>query len=313
VPATIPEVFLALGFSASSHPCPCEATEEESMEIPIKDGLLQIFNVDHGACALLTMPSGQRVLIDCGHSTDYKGAPWTPGAHLQQGGIKHIDLLICTNYDEDHASGVPSLLQKNVSVGCILGNPTVPAEVIAHLKTEDGMGRGIELIASSLAGRKARGEPQHPPAIPGLELSWFWNPWPYWDTENNLSLVAHLSIHGFNFLFPGDMEHDGFDNMLRYQPFAAQMRNVHVLMASHHGRENGKCEAMFDQHGCNPYAVVISDCAKRHQTQETTPYYHSKAKGVANFRQLGNVRRVLTTRSDDAITFQFDAGNCLVF
>lgn len=37
--------------------------------IPVNDALLQILNVEHGACALLTTPMGtgnwRRVLIDC--------------------------------------------------------------------------------------------------------------------------------------------------------------------------------------------------------------------------------------------------------
>lgn len=280
------------------------------------DAELIIFNVDHGACALLSLPAGStgsfwRVLLDCGHSTDYKGRPWQPGEWLKSRGINAIDLLICTNYDEDHASGAPSLVEHGINVNCILGNPTVPAEVIEHLKTEDGMGNGIRVITNSLAGRRQRGEAQTPPVIPGLDLSWFWNPWPHWDTENNLSLVAHLKILGFNFLFPGDMEKDGFNNMLKFQPFAALMSGIDVLVAAHHGRENGKCEAMFDSHGCMPALVVISDCAKKHQSQETVPFYSSKAKGIADFRGQGR-RYVLTTRSDDFIVFQFKNGNCFV-
>lgn len=280
------------------------------------DGTLIIFNVDHGACALLTMPAGQpgvsrRILIDCGHSTDYQGTPWQPGQWLKRHGISYIDLLICTNYDEDHASGAPSLVEHGVSVGCILGNPTVPPEVIEHLKSEDGMGNGIRIIANSLAGRRQRGEPQNPPVIPGVELRWFWNPWPHWNKENNLSLVAHLNILGFTFLFPGDMEKDGFCNMLKHEAFAGLMRGIDVLVAAHHGRENGKCEAMFDYHDCAPALVVISDCAKKHQSQETVQYYNSKARGIADFRGQGP-RYVLTTRSDDFILFRFKGGKCLV-
>lgn len=280
------------------------------------DGTLIIFNVDHGACALLTMPAGKpgvshRILIDCGHSTDYQGTPWYPGQWLKRHGISYIDLLICTNYDEDHASGAPSLVEHGVGVGCILGNPTVPPEVIEHLKSEDGMGNGIRIVANSLAGRRQRGEPQNPPVIPGVELRRFWNPWPHWDKENNLSLVAHLNILGFKFLFPGDMEKDGFSNMLKHQLFASLMSDIDVLVAAHHGRENGKCEAMFDVHGCKPCLVVISDCAKKHQSQETVPYYYGKARGIADFRGQGP-RYVLTTRSDDFILFRFQNGNCFV-
>lgn len=93
------------------------------------------------------------------------------------------------------------------------------------------MGNGIRVIANSLAGRRQRGEPQNPPVIPGVELRWFWNPWPHWDKENNLSLVAHLNILGFKFLFPGDMEKDGFCNMLKHQLFGKRSID-HVLQGA---------------------------------------------------------------------------------
>ncbi|MHB9103078.1 MAG: ComEC/Rec2 family competence protein [Sulfuricella sp.] len=284
------------------------------MRININNGLLQFFNVDHGACSLLTLPTPQGnkyVLIDCGHSTDYKGGPWYPAEHLLSNGIKHVDLLIVTNFDEDHASGAPNMAEKGISVGSILGNPSVPPEAIEHLKSEDGMGNGIRVIVNSLAERRNLGELQTPPNIPGLSLSWFWNPWPYWDTENNLSLVAHLSIRGFNFLFTGDMERDGFENLLCYQPFANLMRGIDMLVAPHHGRENGKCEKLFDEHGCRPTLVVISDCAKKYQSQETVPYYYNKAHGIQNFRDNGP-RYVLTTRSDDHFYFSFKGDKCFV-
>lgn len=282
----------------------------------VMEGTLIVFNVDHGACALLTIFADQssvprRILIDCGHSSDYNGRPWYPGQWLKGHEILFVDLLICTNYDEDHASGVPSLIEHGVSVGCILGNPTVPPEVIEHLKTEDGMGNGIRTLARSLTDRRNRGVPQKPQNIPGVSLLWFWNPWPHWDNENNLSLVAHLNILGFNFLFPGDMEKAGFKNMLNHPLFASLMKDIDVLMAAHHGRENGKCEALFDDHGCTPALIVISDCAKRHQSQETVPYYYSKAQGIGDFRGQGP-RYVLTTRFDDFILFKFRDGKCLV-
>lgn len=284
------------------------------MTIDLRDGLLQIFDVDHGACALLSMPTPagtKRVLIDCGHATDYKGKPWYPGEHLKGCGVGFIDLLICTNYDEDHASGIESLVDNGIAVGCILGNPTVPAEVIEHLKSEDGMGPGIRILANSLAGRRRQGVPQDPPAIPGLELCWFWNPWPDWESENDLSLVAHLSIHGTNFLFPGDLEKAAWRNMLQHQWFASLMPGVHVLMAAHHGRENGKCEELFDVHGCKPQLVVISDCAKKHQSQETVPYYYRKAQGVTGVR--GETRYVMTTRDDDELIFRWENRSCKLY
>lgn len=287
------------------------------MSLELHDGLLQIFNVDHGQCALLTMPGPggfHRVLIDCGHSVDLNGSPWYPGAHLASMGVPSIDMLICTNYDEDHVSGYPDLMRRGISVGCILGNPTVSAEAIVHLKTEDGMGVGIETVASTLAARRRIGWAQTPPLIPGVSLTWSWNPYPFFDDENNLSLVATLDIRGFRFMFPGDMERRGWNHLLATCPqFRQTVAGVKVLIASHHGRTNGICEDIFDVYGCWPKLVVISDDYKQYNTQETTNYYASKAQGIEGYRGRPGTRYVLTTRSDGEIRFSFRNGRCDVY
>lgn len=283
------------------------------MTLPLHDGALQIFNVDHGQCALLTLPSStgvRRVLIDCGHSVDFLGASWYPGMHLSQLGVDYVDMLICTNYDEDHVSGFPDLELRGITIGCILGNPTVSPETIRYLKSENGMGNGIDTLAQVIAARRDIGWAQVAPTIPGLGLSFTWNPYPYFEDENNLSLVTTLTIHGYRFMFPGDMERAGFEHMLAtYPPFRQTVAGVHVLIASHHGRANGICPAMFDQHGCAPQLVVISDDYKQYRSQETTDYYGSKACGIPWFRN-GGARYVLTTRSDGEIRFSFRGGLC---
>lgn len=79
---------------------------------------LQIFDVAHGACALLTCNDGKRLMIDCGHNAE---TGWKPGTYLRKQGITYLDMLAITNYDEDHASGLPNLLE-NVNVGRLLKN-----------------------------------------------------------------------------------------------------------------------------------------------------------------------------------------------
>lgn len=167
----------------------------------LHDGGLQIFDVDHGQCALLTVPAigrtAYRVLVDCGHAVNFRGAPWHPGAHLQGLGVRYIDMLVCTNFDEDHMSGYPDLVKRGIGVGCILGNPTVAPETIARLKTQDGMGAGIEALANTLAIRRSMAWAQVPPTIPNVNMIWTWNPYPYFDDENNLSLVFTLDVRGY--------------------------------------------------------------------------------------------------------------------
>ena len=287
------------------------------MTIPIHDGLLQIFNVDHGQCALLTMPvvlgRARRILIDCGHSVSFNGRPWYPGEHLQHLGIEYIDLLICTNYDEDHASGYPDLTRRGITVGSIFGNPTVSPSTIMYLKSEDGMGPGIQRIAQDLQGRRDIGWEQTLPEIPGVQMRWVCNRYGAFEDENNLSLVFIVDVLGFRFMFPGDMERRGWRHALEhFAPFRQWVAGVDILVAAHHGRENGICEELFDVYGCRPKVVVISDDYKQHASQETTNYYGRKAAGVWGFRNELGVRRVLTTRSDGELRFSFSQGNCYV-
>jgi len=283
------------------------------------NGALQIFDVDHGQCALLSMPglfgSVHYVMIDCGHAVNFRGGPWYPGAHLQKMGVKYIDMLVCTNFDEDHMSGFCDLNERGITVGYILCNPTVAPNTIIKLKTEDGMGDGIKELATMLSARQAIGWNQEPPMIPGVDnMIWTWNPYPAFDDENNLSLVFTLDVLGFRFMFAGDMERKGWKNIFNTCPaFGPVVAGVDVLIAPHHGRQNGIYEDMYDVNGCKPRLVVISDDYKQYATQETTQYYGRKASGILYFRGQYDPRKVLTTRSDGPIRFSFLEGRCEVW
>ncbi len=284
--------------------------------IPVNDALLQIFNVEHGACALLTTPDGlggwRRILIDCGHNAT---TGWYPGQHLRSMGVTQLEKLIVTNYDEDHVSGYPDLLKQGVEVEWIVRNTSVSPDTIRYLKSETGMGRGIDALVQSLGGYSPPGQASSPaPALPGVSMEYFRNDYPVFDDENNLSLVLYLTVYGTSFLFPGDMECDGFEHLLATSiRFRQVVPSINVLVASHHGRESGICEDMFDTYICRPQLVVISDDYKQYETQETTRYYAGKATGITNFRILGVNRRVLTTRSDGDIHFTWANGRCTVY
>ena len=279
------------------------------------DAKLELFDVNHGGCALLTMPSPtgvRRILIDCGHYSTKDTVKWSPGRHLQSIGVSRLDVLFMTNYDEDHASGYVDLLEHKIAMDCIFGNPTVPTDAILHLTTADGMGRGLATLAASIEERQKLEHPENFPVIPGLGISWCCNSYPEFSDENNLSLVLALDILGIKFLFTGDMEVTGFKRLLQtHAPFAAMARETDMLVVAHHGRVNGVCTDLFDQHGCQPTLVVIADDYRQYVSQPTTNYYVSKAKGLSDYRGKGP-RSVLSTRKDGVITFTFDDGTCVV-
>ena len=261
---------------------------------------LKIFDVEHGACALLTTDTGHRLMIDCGHNAT---TGWYPGNYLAGHGIARLDGLCISNYDQDHVSGFPNLADR-VQIGTLFRNTSVAPEVIWQLKSEDGivsaaMTRFVRAISYEFGAPGAAVLPQ----FPGAAYRLYRNAYPGFDDENNLSLVMGLTFSGCNFLFTGDLEAPGWAHLLRTDPaFRADVATTHVLVAAHHGRENGIYSELFDVYKCRPQVVVISDDYHQYDTQQTVAYYRSKCTGVTNFRGQGQ-RHVLTTRRDGAINF----------
>lgn len=267
---------------------------------------LRIFDVEHGACSLLSIDDGQNLMIDCGHNASNG---WMPGRHLQQFGIRSLDMLMITNYDEDHVSGFRDL-DSRVTIDWLVRNTSVSAEALFELKSETGIGRSMEHLANRLDDFVPSRDPV--PCLPNVSWEVYWNRFPMFLDENNLSMVVGLSLFDTHFLFPGDIERQGWLALLRDNPALRDfVRKTDVLLASHHGRENGICEEMFYQLGCNPSLVVISDDYHKYDTQQTVQYYKSIAKGIP-FR--GRNRWVLTTRNDGDIIFRFDDhGRCDIY
>ena len=101
----------------------------------------------------------------------------------------------------------------------------------------------------------------------------FWNSTPPFYDTNNLSMVAFFKYGPFKILFPGDLE-DGWLALLEQPAFRAELIDTTVLVASHHGRENGYCRALFDY--CHPRAIVMSDRAIVHDTQGMPQTYRQR-------------------------------------
>ena len=267
---------------------------------------LEIFDVEHGQCSLLSSDAGAHMLIDCGHNG---GTGWRPSQMLRSRRIFHLDELIITNCDEDHASDLPNV-RDVATIGILNRNPTVSGDDLYHLKASGGMGAGIAALADMTTGFS------HPivswPDYDGMTFRQFWNCYPEdFDDENNLSLVTVMrwpSVNGmpaFSILYSGDMERPGWLRLLQRADFINEMRDISVFVASHHGRLSGFCAELFEWSGLRPDIFVISDSGIQHATQETISLYRKYARGIAH---NGQERRVITTRRDGWIRFFIEHG-----
>lgn len=253
---------------------------------------IEIYDVEHGACALISADNGARMLIDCGHNATTK---WRPSQSLPARGINRVEALVVANYDEDHVSDLPQLLT-NVYVRALVRNPSVSHTNLRNMKSANGIGNGIGTLAYMVGQHYTA--PVDPPLDFGLiRASYFWNVYPSFKDENNLSLVTFLEYNGIGIVFPGDMHTAGWEQLLQDPDFRLALSRVNVFVASHHGRWNGYCREVFDY--CHPEIIVFSDKSIVHETQLTAAVYRPHASGIRFFD--GEMRYVLTTRNNGNI------------
>lgn len=110
---------------------------------------IEIFDVGHGHCTVITAPNGRRLMLDCGQRWGEQSF-WTPSLHYFN---QTIDLLALLNLDEDHVSDFEAVMW-NCTVPSILSNPTIGPNEFAALK-KDGMGSGAKAVAAWLGRPKA--------------------------------------------------------------------------------------------------------------------------------------------------------------
>jgi beta-lactamase superfamily II metal-dependent hydrolase len=254
-----------------------------------------IHNVDHGQCAVITMPNGERMMIDCGVLRE-GDSYWWPSVHYS--GQRFAELAL-TNLDEDHAEDFESV-QRYAPPDWILSNPTVWHQQLLALKPE-GLGKGIQSVDRWMIS------PKNPAPRPidfgGVARRWYCNTYTPGDKTNDLSVVIILQYGPFKILFSGDMERAGWRRLLLRPDFVSDLKTVNVFVASHHGRENGCLGELFT--GWGPHVFIISDGAIEFDSQETTDWYRTRAWGIPVVATQER-RYVYTTRSDG--TLQIDVG-----
>lgn len=269
------------------------------------DFFLRIFDVEHGACAIMLAPNdGGLAMIDCGHNGT---TGWRPSTYIRDV-LKRtkLDYLLITNADQDHVSDLDGLRSERVTVAHLIrnGSPSEPA--LRILKEAQGeLTDDMERFLAMHAGFNGAAVP-FDDAMGGVKCTTFCNQFPQFADTNNLSMATFIEYAGVKMLFPGDLEKAGWKAMLQDPAFVAKLKLTDIFVASHHGRENGFCSEIFNHF--TPQAVVISDKPIAHETQQMVPDYRAvvNSNGVP-VTNLPNRRHVLTTRKDGDILFKVDS------
>ena len=257
-----------------------------------------ILNVQHGFSAYAIAGDGRVLLFDCGYSSTCR-----PSNHLESEDISIIHRLFVTNYDEDHVADLPMLRQK-FGIKILTRNTSVNSTQLRNLKeppVTPAMNELLEMI-DDFTGEVSSEQLK----TVGIQVRTFFNTYPSFTDTNNLSLLIFLEIGSTFFALPGDLEDQGWRQLLQRSEVCELLERVDVFVASHHGRESGYCREVFDY--CTPRLIVMSDGAIQYDTQRMASVYGQHATGDwFNHRQRGREwRKVLTTRNDGNIWWHFN-------
>src|SRR3990172_8012895 len=97
------------------------------MSVMADEFVLRVFDVEHGACAMMSSPTGERIaMIDCGHNATTEWRPSTYIRHNLQ--RSRLDYLFVTNADQDHLSDLEGLWTYGVEVAVLHRNRSPDAK-----------------------------------------------------------------------------------------------------------------------------------------------------------------------------------------
>lgn len=196
---------------------------------------VSVLDVGQGLSVAL-YSKGQTALIDCGGYD----AGNTAADHFQSMGLSHIDLVILTHYHDDHAAGIPQLLER-MDVGLLVLPDVEPDSALRAEIQKAAQAAGVETLLVTDGATAQLGEVEltiYPPLGSGDS------------NEEGLSVLG--SAGDFDFLVTGDMDTTVEGRLVKY----GNLPDTELLVVGHHGSRYAASEELLQ--AIQPELAVIS-------------------------------------------------------
>ena len=246
-----------------------------------------VVDVGQGDSIFLRSMKGDTILIDVGgkvtfgtkekwqESSQTSNAEKTLIPYLQARGVSQIDYLVLTHTDTDHIGDLEEVAKCfKIKEICVSQGALTKSSFVKRLWT-------IKCPVHTLkAGDKL--------PMMGSNLQVLY-PNKVGDGGNNDSLVLYGKLLGSSFLFTGDLEKEGEEELMASYPTL----RASVLKAGHHGSKGSSSEAFLDQ--LHPSLALVS-------AGENNRYKHPNDETIERFKQRHI--KILRTDKDGAIRFK---------
>lgn len=266
---------------------------------------IAIFNVGAGQSILLypTEQKDHAMLIDCGgEENGFSPIEFIVSKNLlpkNKNGHPKLGGLAITNYDHDHFSYLPDLWKKIKVWTVRLPKNISSQELKEHKEEETNALTHVCHIKDTYTAPAPYFKPIYSIYSDHLQQG---------DLDgdintNHLSQIIFVDFGGSRICITGDLERTAWEKLLQRQTIKDYLKYTHVLIAPHHGRENGYHEDIFTH--CKPEVVVISDKDIMYDTQGGMAQKYAGHVTGNGIGFGGSTRKVLTTRSDGHLLIEF--------
>lgn len=229
----------------------CVALMASWWEPTTSDVRFTILDVGQGQC-LLMQSKGRVYVVDCGGDSDERTADLAAETLLSQG-YSHVDGLILTHLDRDHAGGAEYLLSR------------IPADflILPRITEDIAIPDNTQVISAA----------QDFVISDGTSTVTVFAP-VFHGEENEMSLCVLFDTEKCDILITGDRNAFGERSLLRH----THIPDVDVLIAGHHGSKYSNCEELLA--AVKPEIVCIS-------VGGDNPYGHPAAETLERFADYG--------------------------
>ncbi len=197
--------------------------------------VVSVLDVGQGLSVAL-YSKGKTALIDCGGYD----AGEVAADHFQAMGLSRIDLVVLTHYHDDHASGIPQLLER-MEVGLLILPDVEPDSRLRAQVLAAADACGVETLLVSQGAQAELGEAMltiYPPLGDGGS------------NEEGLSILG--TAGDFDLLVTGDMNDTVEGRLVKY----GALPDIELLVVGHHGSKYAASETLL--RAVTPEVAVIS-------------------------------------------------------
>lgn len=200
---------------------------------------IQHLDVGQGDSVLLSLPQGERILVDGG---GIPGSRYDVGLHrvvpaLRRAGVTRLDAVVATHADADHIAGLFAVFEElEVDVLVVYSRKRMRGTLRSLVALAKRSGAAVHAVDEGglPALVAAPGRIEWHRALPGADSDW---------TENDRSVVLSVGLGDIVALLSGDIEHTAEAALVA----AGTLPRSAILKVPHHASRTSSSAAFLDR------------------------------------------------------------------